>query len=105
MDPYKQHRDNMYTFIIDCINEYVFDRDSDNGGGLAEDFDTYEAFKRHQRSVVDGLDLNSLTFIQQIQNLCLVGKLSTYDVERGAKSGNGGFHFSRDGEIVIVVPR
>lgn len=48
MDPYRQHRDAMYNFIVDAIDDDVFDRDQnsdaaqDGNATLSENFRTYQ---------------------------------------------------------------
>lgn len=111
MDPHKQHRDAIYEFIVARVSIHFFRNDQtsntirEDKSNLSNDFRTYQDFTEHQRAVIDELDVSTLTFIHQLQNLCLVNNVDVHDQRDHSYRSTGGFFFSREGIIsIIVVP-
>ena len=105
MDPYKQHRDAMYNFIIRNFSQYGFDRAQNFDNEIGKDFRSYQEFAQHQLNVVNNLDLNSLTFIQQIQSLIEAGNLGILEEESETTTNSDGFYFDSKGKIIFISPR
>lgn len=71
---------------------------------MTEEFETYREITRYQRSVIDALDINFISFIQQIQSLIQANKLGILE-EGMIEMGCDRFCFKRDGKIIFVDPK
>ena len=97
------HRDSLYNFVITMFDMYDYERSQMNNGFVSQ-FKSYDNFCRHQRDVIDNVDLATLSFLQQFQSLLQLNNIELVDKESMVSMTGDGFVFV-DNKIVFTNSR